>query len=116
MNLKWAVLLLIIFGEALAIGAEMYASKSYGSGGTLKAILPKMFILIFFASTLLLLGYMFGYSHFKNIWIVSAVSITSILIIEPIIAFAVFREIPTKGALIGLIFGFLGFIFALFVK
>jgi hypothetical protein len=36
-------------------------------------------------------------------------SITSILIIEPLIAYLVLKQLPTKGALIGLILGALGF-------
>ncbi|MBI2452125.1 hypothetical protein HYV50_03545 [Candidatus Pacearchaeota archaeon] len=66
------------------------------------------------AGAFLLSGYMFGYSNFKNIWIVSVVSITSILFTEPVLAYVIFQELPTKGALIGLIFGMIGFIFALF--
>ncbi|MEM5778032.1 MAG: hypothetical protein QXK49_00160 [Candidatus Aenigmatarchaeota archaeon] len=59
---------------------------------------------------MLILGYIFGFSSFKNIWIVSIISITSILISEPILAYTFFHQMPTTGALIGLVFGVLGFI------
>jgi hypothetical protein len=54
-----------------------------------------------------------GYRVFKNIWIVSAISITSILITEPILNYLIFHELPTKGALAGLILGVIGFVLAL---
>jgi hypothetical protein len=58
---------------------------------------------------------MFGLKIFKNIWIVSVISITSILIIEPFIAYFIGGQLPTKGAIIGLVFGVLGFAAALFL-
>ncbi len=69
-----------------------------------------MFSIITLAGAFLILGYMLGYSAFKNIWIVSAASITSILIMEPILGFLFFRQMPTTGATIGLILGAVGFI------
>jgi len=43
----------------------------------------------------LLFGYMIAYSGFKNIWIVSVVSITAILVLEPLLAWTFFHELPT---------------------
>ena len=67
-----------------------------------------------FGGFLLLAGYMLSMQSFKNIWIVSAVSIASILIAEPIIDYTVTGQLPTKGAIVGLVFGVLGFISDLF--
>ncbi len=58
-------------------------------------------------------GYILGYKSFQNIWIVSALSITSILIIEPILGYALFQQLPTKGAFLGLILAVIGFIVTL---
>ena len=66
------------------------------------------------SSTLLIAGYMHGYKAFKNIWVVSALSITLILVAEPLIGYLVFGQMPTRGAIWGFIFGALGFI-AVFV-
>lgn len=74
-----------------------------------------MLPLIIIAGILLLSGYMLGLKAYKNIWIVSVISITSILIAEPIINYTVTHQLPTKGAFIGLIFGVLGFLSALFL-
>jgi hypothetical protein len=67
------------------------------------------------AGFLLLTGYILGLAAFKNIWIVSAISISSILIFEPAMDYIVTQQLPTRGALVGLIFGALGIVSALFL-
>jgi hypothetical protein len=52
---------------------------------------------------------MIGYKSFKNIWVVSALSITSILIMEPLIGYIIFQQLSTRGALVGLLLGAVGF-------
>lgn len=64
----------------------------------------------------LLLAYVLGIKAFKNIWVVSVISITSIVIAEPILIYAVFRELPTRGALIGFVLGVVGLLSAVFLK
>jgi drug/metabolite transporter (DMT)-like permease len=56
---------------------------------------------------------MLGYRAFKNIWIVSAILVTSILVVEPTLAWFLFKEIPTLGASIGIGLGVIGLIVAL---
>lgn len=112
---KILVVLLIFLGEALAIYAEMLGAKSYSAAGQpALQIFLKMFLIIAVAGGFLLTGYMFGYSAFKNIWVVSVASITSILVMEPIIAFSLFRQVPGTGQIVGFVFGVLGFIAAIF--
>jgi hypothetical protein len=67
-----------------------------------------MFLIIACAGALLIGGYILGYSAFKNIWIVSVLSMTSILVTEPFISYAIFHQLPTKGAWLGLGFGVIG--------
>jgi hypothetical protein len=64
----------------------------------------------------LVFGYAMSYVAFKNIWIVAAISITAIFIIEPILAWTMIHEIPTRGAIIGLVLGALGFLSSLLIK
>ena len=106
MNLKIIGIILLVVGEALSIYIELsLARKPTNIFG--------MTIIFIAATAFLLYGYIISYSAFRNIWIVSVISITSILIIEPILAYLIFRELPTRGASIGLIFGTLGFISSL---
>lgn len=112
---KAIVIALIFAGEALAIYAEMSGAKTHSSlqSPFLQTFL-RMLIIMAVGGALLVAGYMLGFSAFRNIWIVSVISITSILIIEPTLAYTVFQQLPTRGALIGLVMGAGGFIAACF--
>jgi hypothetical protein len=100
----------LLGGEAFAVYAEMIAAKDHALGNqTFLSIFWKAFLQMALSGALLIAGYMYGYRSFKNIWIVSALSITAILIMEPLIGFIVFQQLPTRGAVLGLIFGALGF-------
>jgi cellulose synthase/poly-beta-1,6-N-acetylglucosamine synthase-like glycosyltransferase len=114
---KILAVLLIFIAEAVTIYAEMLAARSkfFTSQSSLQIFL-KMFLISIVGGGFLILGYMFGINNFKNIWIVSVISITSILIIEPVLAYAIFHQLPTRGAALGFIFGILGFVLALFIK
>lgn len=114
---KFFAIIFIFLGEALAIFAEMVAARTkISSFQNISKIFFSTFIFIVAGGLLLILGYILGFKEFKNIWIVSVISITSILIIEPILAFAIFRQLPTRGAILGLVLGILGFLSALFWK
>lgn len=117
MSLKILAIILLFLGEGLAIWAEMIAARNLGlTGRPFLNVFLKMFLVIVIAGGFLIAGYMLGFRAFQNIWIVSAISITSILIIEPILAWTIFQQIPTRGALLGLIFGAAGFLSAIIIK
>lgn len=98
----------IFFGEALSIIAELIASRQFGkAGGHFTTLLP-MFLLISVGGILLVCGYALGYMYLKSIWIIVAISVGAILVVEPILALLLFRDVPTAGSLIGLVFGALG--------
>jgi hypothetical protein len=110
--LKSAALAAIFAGEGASIIAELLASKRYAEFGS---IAWPMFVLITLGGVLLVFGYVLAYAHFKNIWIIAAVSIGSILVIEPALAYLLFRETPGLGAWIGLILGAIGTLAAVFI-
>ncbi len=104
-------IVLIFIGESIAIYAEVFSSKlMINSQNILWGIFTKSLSLMIIGCILLLFGYILGTRSFHSIWIVSVISITSILIAEPILNYIIFQELPARGALIGLIFGILGFI------
>lgn len=105
----------LFFGEALIIGAEMWAAKFFNSEKPSSVILPAVAVSVV-GACLLVYGYTFGYQAFKNIWIVTAISITGILVVEPLVAWILFREIPTTGAFIALILGIIGVITSVVVE
>jgi hypothetical protein len=106
-------LVLIFVGESLAIYSEVFGAKNIENFGK---IFWKMSLVMAIAGALLVGGYMLGFKYIKNIWIVGAVSIASIVIMEPLITYFFFQEFPSRGALIGLILGILGLLSALFIK
>ncbi len=108
---KLLAIALLLVGEAFSVYAEMIAAKEHAlANQSFQTIFIKAFCQMAIAGALLIAGYMLGYRSFRNIWMVSALSITSILLMEPLIGYLVFLQIPTRGALIGLILGAVGFI------
>ncbi|MBH5371116.1 hypothetical protein [Bradyrhizobium glycinis] len=113
--LKIVALAAIFLGEALSILAELLASRQLGKAGGDPAMLLPMVLLISFGGILLIFGYALGYMHLKNIWIVVAISVGAILVVEPILVLLLFRDVPTAGSLIGLMLGALGTLAAIFL-
>jgi len=113
---KILVIFLIVFGEALSIFAEMTGARSHNvASNPFLQVFWKMFLMITLAGGFLIAGYVLGFGAFKNIWIVSAISITSILIVEPILAWTFFHQMPTTGAVIGFVLGAIGLFAAIFL-
>ncbi len=101
----------------MTIYAEMLlARNNFSNPSSFSKVFWQPFLIMVIGGTLLTTGYFTGFGAFKNIWIVSVISITSILIIEPVLAYTIFHQLPTKGAALGFVFGALGFIITLFVK
>lgn len=108
--------LALFFGEAIIIGAELWAARNFSTSSNQSWLITCVFFLSFIGVALLVYGYMWGYQAFKNIWVIVALSVASIVIVEPIIAWVLFHEIPTKGALIGFLLGVVGILVSIFVK
>jgi hypothetical protein len=75
-----------------------------------------MSILVVVAGLFLIAGYMFGVKYLHSIWIVGAISIASIVVVEPLITYIIFQELPTKGPFIGLVLGVIAILSAIFIK
>ena len=117
MSYKTVTILLVFIGETLSMASELIASQLAAKyHANYPASFFQMFILIALGGALLVAGYMIGYFHLRNIWIITAISIGSILIVEPLLALLLFRQLPTFGAAVGLTFGLLGTLAALFLK
>ena len=94
--------LLIFGGESLAIYQEMLVARAAKLSGLSPKLGLWLFIWMAISGGLLLAGYFLGYLSFHNIWIVTVISIGSILIAEPLLIMLLFNEAPTLGAWIGL--------------
>ena len=115
--MKLFSLFLLFFGESLAIYTEIAGAKSTQSLSVIDwQTFIKLFVIMTLAGGSLLLGYMLGMISFKSAWVVAIISILSILIIEPILIFSFFREMPSKGSIVGLAFGLCGIAATLMIK
>ena len=112
---KILVLAAIIVGEVTLIFSEILGAHIYGGGEkTFWATFLRLVIPLTIGAWILLAGYILGLINFQNIWVLSVVSITSVLIFEPILAYAITGQLPTTGALIGFSLGAVGLIITLF--
>lgn len=102
---------LVFLGEALAIYSEIGIAKTLNAPTFIK-----MSLVMIISGFCLMGGYALGVKYLNNIWVVGAISFASIIITEPLISYAIFRTLPSKGALIGLVFGVLGILSALYIK
>ncbi|GAB4140474.1 MAG: hypothetical protein Fur0024_1780 [Patescibacteria group bacterium] len=118
MNEKIIPLILLSVGEILYLLSESFIAFGADKNYSVETFWKRFFISIFFttiSSSMILLGYYFGNKLTKNIWIVSVISICSVIVIEPIINFLVFKDFPPFGALIGFVLGFFGVLATIFL-
>lgn len=101
---------LLVIGEGLNIWSEMLSAKLPGPASLFEAKNLALFGIVIVGCSFLLFGYSIGYGSSKNIWTVTVSSIVAILIVEPVLAYMFFHQLPERGALVGLIFGVIGFI------
>lgn len=93
-------LLVVFFGEFLAITSEIFFSKG--------RYVYAMVFLMFIAGCFLLGGYWLAYKYMGSLWPIYVATITAILILEPIVIYVITGETPNLGAQIGFILGALG--------
>lgn len=111
--LKVLSLIVIFLAEALTIYAEIYGAKITMENNF--SNIAYLILAVVIGSLFLLAGYCLGIKAYGDIWTVCAVSITSILISEPIIAYTLFGDLPHRGALVGFVLGSLGLLATLFL-
>lgn len=113
--MKALALLLLFAGETLVIYAEEIGARTYAhSTGFFSAFVPTLIPLVV-GAVFLVTSYMLGFKYFQNIWIVSAISFGSIILVEPLFDYFYIGQVPTLGAGIGMSFGLLGILSALFL-
>lgn len=103
-----AALLLMATGELLAIYAELLAARLAQDAGQSLTPLWLPLLLISIAGICLVLAYWTGYRALGDIWLVSVLSIVLLLLMEPLIIWLMFAELPKRGAALGFLFGALG--------
>ena len=112
--LKVLAIISLFVGEGFGVYAEIIAAKGSLTAAQPFYIFLKSVLLIIFSAVFLIGGYIMGIRSFHNIWIVSVLSITSILLIEPVLDYVIFNQIPTQGAFVGFALAVAGFAATIF--
>ena len=111
---KLLVFLAIVIGEILMIYAEISGARD-NAAAVHGSLLWKVYIIGAIGIWITLTGYIFGIYVYKNIWVVTVVSIVTILLVEPPIAYFMTHQSPTRGAIVGFVLGALGLLATLFL-
>ena len=101
--MKFIVLFLLFLGEFISIALEIILAGKFKSSGNLSEILKVFVYLIpifILCLVFLLLGYIYGYRYFRKIWIVTIISWSSIVLVEPILNYIIFKELPSGKVVI----------------
>ncbi|KQN59750.1 hypothetical protein ASF02_18275 [Pseudomonas sp. Leaf58] len=98
----------MVVGEFCAIYSEVVVAKLAHTGSASWGAISFPLALMCFAGICLLAAYWLGYVAVGDIWIVTVVSVTSLLLLEPVVVWSLFHETPGRGALIGFVLGALG--------
>jgi len=108
--LKFYAVLLVFVGELLAIYAETFVIKykvfSIGFWN--------MILLMCVGGVFLVFGYVLGYRAFHNLWFVTAISIGTLLVVEPLLLRFLLDQVPNTSSTIAFTLGVLGIIIATF--
>ncbi|MGJ8523726.1 hypothetical protein R84981_002439 [Carnimonas sp. R-84981] len=104
----------ILVGEGVVVFAEMSAANELRiSQKEMLEVFCFYLPLITIGGMLVIVGYVLGVKGFGNVWDVVVVSVASMLFIEPVIAYSLFRTLPEFGALVGMIMSFAGCFYTL---
>ncbi|MDD2657454.1 MAG: hypothetical protein PHD04_02195 [Candidatus Pacebacteria bacterium] len=101
---------LLVVGEGINILAEMFSAKLPSVSSLLELKNLFLFGMVIIGCSFLLFGYAVGYQASKSIWTVTVASVVAILLVEPLLAYYFFHQLPEKGALVGIVLGAIGFI------
>ncbi|AZE55850.1 hypothetical protein SAMN05216475_1650 [Pseudomonas synxantha] len=99
---------LMVIGEFCAIYSEVVTARLAHTGGGSWGAFVLPVVVMCFAGFCLLGAYWLGYRAVGDIWIVTVVSVTSLLLLEPVVVWSLFHEAPGRGALVGFCLGALG--------
>jgi hypothetical protein len=112
---KLTAVLLILAGEALSIYAEIKTATVYGlEAPSIGKLAFGLVGCIAVGGVMLLGGYVLGLRAFKSIWIVGTISVASIVVAEPVLAYGVAGQTPTRSALWGFLLSLVALLISTF--
>lgn len=106
---------LMVLGEFCIIYSEVAVARLAQAGSTSWETLTFPVLLACFSGLCLMAAYWLGYRAVGDIWLVTVVSVTSLLMLEPLVIWSMFHEMPGRGEMIGFCLGALGLVAAVFL-
>ncbi len=101
--MKILILLAIFIGELMFIFFEIYLAHKFRASVDSARVIKTLILVVPWAavfSLLILWGYIYGYKYFEKIWVITIISWSSILIIEPALNYLIFKEMPAGNTLV----------------
>lgn len=115
--MKVLALAAIFCGEFIGIFLEIFLANKFRAEGTFSEITKMLLFLIPFfiiSFVLLLFGYIYGFRSYQKIWVVTIVSWSSIVLIEPFLNYILFHQAPSGNTLIAGAFALLAIFISIF--
>jgi hypothetical protein len=114
--MQYVVVACIFLGELLVIFSEQIGAKMYGvEGSTFLTGFSYALVPALIGAVLLVVGYMLGVKYHHNVWAVTALSLSSILIVEPLFNYFYIGHTPALGSGVGFFFGLIGILAVTFL-
>ena len=110
---KFLVILFLFIGESFYLYAEMLVAKNSLDSSSKVTVFAFAITMVVIGGLVFLGSVYFGMHLFKNIWIIAAISVAAIVVMEPILAFTFFKQLPTLKNAIGFALGVVGLIVTL---
>lgn len=104
--MKFAVLAAIFGGEFIGVFLEIFLANKFRASGSFPHIFKNLLLLIplfIISFFLLLLGYIYGFRAYQRIWVITIVSWSSIVLVEPVLNYFLFHELPSGNTLLAAI-------------
>ena len=115
--MKLLTAVLIFGGELLGIFLEIFFAGKFRNNGSFREITKYLLLSIpfFVVSFLLLLtGYIYGVRYYQKIWVITILSWSSIVLVEPVLNYFIFKEVPSGNTLIAGILAFSAILISIF--
>lgn len=112
--LKIIFILLVFLGESFYLYAEVYTANNAFKRGFSSKDYVKSLVIALIGAIIFLGSIYFGFSVFRDVWLLAIISICAIVIVQPILIYLFFGSLPKNLTLLSFILAIIALIFSLF--
>lgn len=107
---KFLIILFLFIGESLYLCSEMFVAKGALDGSSKITTLGPAILMVVVGGFIFLASVYFGMRLFKDVWIIAVMSVAAIVIMEPVLVWLFFNQLPTTKTAIGFLLGVAGLV------